>query len=1224
MRWLLQFRVCIIVMLAVILILAAISFSIIRAVLPYATGYKTEIETQLSQQIGLPVHIERIGADIHWFSPRLKLLNVTIYNAKNNVPVFHFDKFVFELDPVRSLLRWQLTVSEISLVGVDVSIERYADNRWVIQGMEFKNDTSGGMSNKLLYTLQHANYSLLKSNIYYRDFTKNKLSLDLYNVNIDAENYGDHHALQLSMQLPKEYGRSLRISTRFDGDLGSTATGKFYVEAKDIILNQWQKKFKWLPKYVFNGVLNTSIWGDLVKNKPTQLVATISASKFSFSNIEKKVKPWHVDRLSARLRLNRFHQTWRLRIANLAMQQSGEAYWPHVANISAGFDNKNIFINADFLRIQDIVKLARLGVNNKQLDLLTKITPVGDVYNLRFLYPYNHPNAIQLQGEFVNAGVTLPDVPAKISGIDADIHYRKNRLSLNLLTENAQIQLADLFRQPLHFDLLEGKAIIALSKNFNQDHGWSLQAPGLHIKNSHIDIYSRLFIRAPQKKAVTPVIKVAQTVPIQVLKKQPAAVKEEKKQDLFIDMQANFYDAYGKYAAWYMPVGIMDPALVRWLDGAVTDGYVKQGQFILHGNISDFPYKNNSGVMEVVFQPANMTLKFLDKWPAITDMSAKIRFYNRSMFITDATGKTLDGNITKTSVQIKNMEHPLLHVHASVASSMRNMDSYIRNSPLNDTIGNTLKLFQMDGDTNLDLSLDIPLYADSVVPDYTGALRLIHASWYYPELLYSLNDINGVFHFTRDSISAKSVRAKSNGQIIKLSARTIKKNGSPEVIFGINGKFNIDKLLAIYDWIPHNWLSGRSFWNISVSVPYKPETYLAHINAYSKLKGVLISASKVVSKPSAKPLPLSLSIDVLNNNGLHIDIDSKNLLQAYAQRDSTGLVGFTIKSGLISGKGSFGKGLNKNTPVKLRLDKLDLYSLLASKGNEQGSKKIKPINFPPLDWKVKTLLWNGWTFHNLVLDTDWYQHGMLINALNFDGPSMTLRAKGTWFSNWRYKNKTELSGSIRSNNMGSTLSGLGFEKSIDRGNLEASFNTNWQDEPYAVTWKNVSGKINFKLKDGQILEMNPGAGGRLLGLMNIFELTNRLSLDFGDVYRKGFSFDTINGELDFSNGSGKLEHFDVKAPSANIKMTGNVGLVRHDYDLLMRVQPHASGLTFAGGALLGGVAVGAGLAILQKVFNISLISDDIYTITGSWDKPVIKKIVSKMNDSHDNESDDGF
>jgi len=83
MRWLLHFRICIIICLAVVLISAAVIFSVLRAVLPYATGYKNEIQLEVSKQIGLPVEIESIDAAIHWFSPRLKLIGVSIYDEKN-------------------------------------------------------------------------------------------------------------------------------------------------------------------------------------------------------------------------------------------------------------------------------------------------------------------------------------------------------------------------------------------------------------------------------------------------------------------------------------------------------------------------------------------------------------------------------------------------------------------------------------------------------------------------------------------------------------------------------------------------------------------------------------------------------------------------------------------------------------------------------------------------------------------------------------------------------------------------------------------------------------------------------------------------------------------------------------------------------------------------------------------------------------------------------------
>jgi len=158
------------------------------------------------------------------------------------------------------------------------------------------------------------------------------------------------------------------------------------------------------------------------------------------------------------------------------------------------------------------------------------------------------------------------------------------------------------------------------------------------------------------------------------------------------------------------------------------------------------------------------------------------------------------------------------------------------------------------------------------------------------------------------------------------------------------------------------------------------------------------------------------------------------------------------------------------------------------------------------------------------------------------------------------------------------------------------------------------------MKDGEIIEVNPGTGGRLLGLLNIFRLTNRLAFDFDDVYRKGFSFDSINGDFEFLNGAGSMKKFEVSAPAADMTMFGSIGMVKHDYGLLMRVKPHTDTLTFAGGALLGGVVVGAGLALVQKVFELGVIGHNVYSITGTWDDPVIEKIVEKTADT--NEDDD--
>ncbi len=1221
-RWLLRFRLCVIVSLAVILILAAIAFSLVRAVLPHATGYKAKIEAELSQQIGLPVHVEGIDADMHWFSPRLKLLQVSVYNATNKVPLFHFKKILFELDTFRSLLRGELTVGEISLVGVTLSVEKQTRNRWLIQGVEIKNNQSTGMAEKLLYTLQHANYSLLDSNIYYRDLTKNKLSLNLLDVNVNVKNYLDNHTLDLNMKLPAGYGQDLHVVAELKGVLDKSISGKLYINGSGINLKQWKRYFDWLPDFRLSGVVSSSVWLTVKNNLLTKVVAQLTAMDFSIANSKEKISSWKVDKLSTLLRLKKLNKQWRLNISSLEMEQKGKPLWPEPVNIIAGIDGNNLFFNADFLRLQDILKIANIiAADSKPLKVIAGLKPVGDIYNLQLMYSGSNAGNTRLQGDFANFGFNLQHVPVVVAGLGARIKFNKNKINIQFLSQNVTITLANLFRQPLLAKVLTGKGVVQFSKQFKKNHAWSFSTPLLHIKNAHIDTYSRLSLTMP------PVITVVKSTSYASKKKVNPKVGKllaQAQQHLFIDMQTSFYDAYTKYTSVYLPVGIMQPALVNWLDNSIRGGYTEAGSFILHGNADDFPYADGSGVMEILFHPVNINLKFLHNWPAISNLSANIKFYNQSMSIYDGIGNTSNGYISNVSANIPDLEKPQLKVKAKIVSSIKNLQHYITHSPLEASLGKTFRIFKFKGETLLDLSLNIPLYADVVTPSYKGDLRLNHVSWYYPELAYSLKNVNGNFHFTKNSITATRVRALIDGRPVLLSAHTIKKNTNPEVIFKIHGPINIDTLLKTYKWVPKNWLTGVSPWDISVFVPFHPKKYLVHVNAESTLKGVSIKVSDAVSKLEKQVIPVSIALDVMAKDKLRIKLKSKKIISLSVLKDSAGLITFSVSSPMVIGKGDFVEGLDKQTKVNLNLDKLDLYALLKSKANKQVSGRIRPTDFPPLNWQIKTLLWNGWTFNNIFLKTSRQQHGMVINKLKLTGPAMTLDAKGSWLSNWRYKNKTVFSGNIHSDNMGTTLAGLGFEKSIEKSKLDARFNASWQAEPYSLLWKNVTGKTTFNLKNGTIPNVNPGAGGRLLGLMNVFQLTNRLALNFKDVYKKGFSFDKIAGELDFVNGEGTLKNFDIKAPSADINMFGDIGLVKHNYNLLMRVKPHSNGIAFAGGALLGGVAVGAGLALIQKIFNINLIGDDVYTITGTWDKPEIKKITQKSDTNNENTDDYSF
>ncbi len=188
MQWILRLRVFVIISLAVVLISAAVTFSVIRAVLPYATAYKNEIQQEISQLIGLPVEINSIDAAIHGFSPRLKLIGVSVFDEKNKVPLFNFREAFVELDVFASILRREIIVADVGLVGADLSIEKLSDNEWMVQGIKITSEGSSELPDQFLYILQNADYLLHDSNIYYQDHTGEKLNLSLLEVNINVEN----------------------------------------------------------------------------------------------------------------------------------------------------------------------------------------------------------------------------------------------------------------------------------------------------------------------------------------------------------------------------------------------------------------------------------------------------------------------------------------------------------------------------------------------------------------------------------------------------------------------------------------------------------------------------------------------------------------------------------------------------------------------------------------------------------------------------------------------------------------------------------------------------------------------------------------------------------------------------------------------------------------------------------------------------------------------------
>jgi uncharacterized protein YhdP len=198
---------------------------------------------------------------------------------------------------------------------------------------------------------------------------------------------------------------------------------------------------------------------------------------------------------------------------------------------------------------------------------------------------------------------------------------------------------------------------------------------------------------------------------------------------------------------------------------------------------------------------------------------------------------------------------------------------------------------------------------------------------------------------------------------------------------------------------------------------------------------------------------------------------------------------------------------------------------------------------------------------------------------------------------------------VESSRIDRTLKSLGYTGVVEGGTGELDLDLEWPGSFADAEADHIRGHMNLHLRDGRLLDVDPGAGGRVFGMLSFQTLPRRLFLDFSDVFQKGFGFDEIKGRFNIENGDAYTNNLTMDGPAARVEIGGRVGLAQQDYDQLVTVTPHLGESLPIIGALAAAPPVGAALLFAQRLFKpqIDSVTRNQYTITGNWNAPVIKK-----------------
>ncbi len=235
-----------------------------------------------------------------------------------------------------------------------------------------------------------------------------------------------------------------------------------------------------------------------------------------------------------------------------------------------------------------------------------------------------------------------------------------------------------------------------------------------------------------------------------------------------------------------------------------------------------------------------------------------------------------------------------------------------------------------------------------------------------------------------------------------------------------------------------------------------------------------------------------------------------------------------------------------------------------------------------------------------------------IEKLAMTNPDSALVGKGLWKQG---ASQTAAGASLSSleftldvSDVGRFLDRFGYPEHLKSGRAKLEGTLRWNGDPLTIDYATLGGQLKMLAEDGQFLEIEPGIG-KLVSLMSLQMLPRRLTMDFRDVFSKGFQFDKITSDMAIERGVMAVKDFHMNGPAADVLMSGQVDLSLETQNLHVKVIPQLGDTASTVVGLvhpIAGVAALIAGRLMKNPLGKAFAYD--YDISGTWSDPKVEKV----------------
>lgn len=305
--------------------------------------------------------------------------------------------------------------------------------------------------------------------------------------------------------------------------------------------------------------------------------------------------------------------------------------------------------------------------------------------------------------------------------------------------------------------------------------------------------------------------------------------------------------------------------------------------------------------------------------------------------------------------------------------------------------------------------------------------------------------------------------------------------------------------------------------------------------------------------------------------------------------------------------------LNRQSLISAQLQRVNIRST----SNTKSSLPLDVTSLPAISLIANDVRYNNMPIGKINFNAVPIANGLSIKTLRITSPYLDLRAAGDWKKSSKGV-MTRLQGRALSQKVSGLLNSFGVDaRNFVSSNGSLDFNLYWADAPYAPALASMSGNASLAMGAGRIVDIGEQNNakmdiGRMLSIFSLQTIPRRLTLDFSDVFQKGYSFDSLEGDFVIRNGDLNTNNLRFDGPVAKIGINGKIGLKNKNYNFILSVTAHVTSSIPVAAALLINPLVGVGALAVNEMIGstVSGLITNYYLVTGPWNNPVWKSVKS--------------